>query len=185
MILINLFLTFLKIGLFTIGGGYAMIPLIQSEVLNNGWISNSDLLNFIAISESTPGPFAINIATFIGAELYGFPGAFCATFGVVFPSFIIILFIAVFYRKYQKNYVFFSALTGLKPTVVGLIGSAVISNFISSFLSSGFNPLDYTFYISFFLCIAFIIMAVKKINPIFIIVIAGGIGVIIGYTFNL
>ena len=94
MILLHLFLTFFKIGLFTIGGGYAMIPLIQEEVLQNHWLSFTDLIDFIAVSESTPGPFAVNIATYIGAETVGILGAVCATAGVVLPSFLIILLVA-------------------------------------------------------------------------------------------
>ena len=94
MILLHLFLTFFKIGLFTIGGGYAMIPLIQEEVLQNHWLSFTDLIDFIAVSESTPGPFAVNIATYIGAETAGVLGAVCATVGVVLPSFLIILLVA-------------------------------------------------------------------------------------------
>ena len=86
----TLFATFFKIGAFTFGGGYAMLPLIQAEVLNNNWMSNTELINFVAISESTPGPFAINISTFVGSKLYGVLGALFATLGVVLPSFIII-----------------------------------------------------------------------------------------------
>ena len=92
--MITLFLTFLKIGLFTFGGGYAMIPLITESVLANGWLTEAELLDFIAVAESTPGPVAINMATFIGASQGGFFGAVLATLGVVLPSFIIILIIA-------------------------------------------------------------------------------------------
>ncbi len=91
MIFLDLFWTFFKIGLFTFGGGYAMLPLIQAEVAAHGWLSTESLLNFVAVSESTPGPFAVNIATYIGSEMGGIPGAACATLGVALPSFIIIL----------------------------------------------------------------------------------------------
>ena len=101
MIFLKLFLTFFKIGLFTFGGGYAMLPLIQEEVLSNGWMELSSLIDFIAVSESTPGPFAINIATYVGSQMgsdFGVIGSifgsFCATLGVVLPSFIIILIVA-------------------------------------------------------------------------------------------
>ena len=103
MILLHLFLTFFKIGLFTIGGGYAMIPLIQEEVLQNHWLSSTDLIDFIAVSESTPGPFAVNIATYIGAETAGILGAVCATAGVVLPSFLIILLVAKWFLSMQEN----------------------------------------------------------------------------------
>ena len=104
MILLHLFLTFFKIGLFTIGGGYAMIPLIQEEVLQNHWLSFTDLIDFIAVSESTPGPFAVNIATYIGAETAGVLGAVCATVGVVLPSFLIILLVAKWFLSMQENH---------------------------------------------------------------------------------
>ena len=93
MSFLHLFFTFLKI---TIGGGYAMIPLIQSEVLANGWLTQQQLVDFIAVSESTPGPFAINIATFVGMKTYGVLGALATTTGVILPSFVIILLIAKF-----------------------------------------------------------------------------------------
>ena len=86
MLYLELFLTFFKIGLFTIGGGYAMLPLIQADVQAKGWMTAEELVNFIAVSESTPGPFAVNVSTYVGAELAGLPGAFCATLGVVLPS---------------------------------------------------------------------------------------------------
>ena len=95
MIYLKLFLSFFKIGLFTFGGGYAMIPLIQETVLNNNWMGLEKLIDFIAISESTPGPFAINMATFIGTTKGGFIGAVFSTLGVVLPSFIIILIVAI------------------------------------------------------------------------------------------
>ena len=99
-LLLKLFITFFKIGVFTFGGGYAMIPLITQEVLNNNWVDNTDvLIDFIAIAESTPGTFAINIATFIGFEQVGVIGAIAATLGVILPSFIIILIIASLFTK--------------------------------------------------------------------------------------
>ena len=84
MIYLRLFLTFLKIGAFTFGGGYAMIPLIQQEVIKNSWLTSEELIDFIAISESTPGPFAVNVSTFVGMQTGGIVGALCATFGVIF-----------------------------------------------------------------------------------------------------
>lgn len=122
MILLELFLTFFKIGLFTFGGGYAMLPLIQAETASHGWISEEELINFIAVSESTPGPFAVNISTYIGMTTGGFAGAFSATLGVVSPSFLIILLVAKFYEKFRENKVVSGCMSGLKPAVVGMIG---------------------------------------------------------------
>ena len=103
MLYLELFLTFFKIGLFTIGGGYAMLPLIQADVQAKGWMTAEELVNFIAVSESTPGPFAVNVSTYVGAELAGLPGAFCATLGVVLPSFLIILLVARFYAAFRSR----------------------------------------------------------------------------------
>ena len=91
---LELFWTFFKIGAFTFGGGYAMLPLIQAEVEAHGWITEEELLNIFAVSESTPGPFANNMATYVGSTMGGIPGAACATLGVVLPSFVIILIVA-------------------------------------------------------------------------------------------
>ena len=130
MIFLELFWTFFKIGLFTFGGGYAMIPLIQQEVLGNGWMDSEMLYNFIGISEATPGPIAVNMATFVGSTVgEGFGGsailgAICATIGVVLPSFIIILIVAAILKNFMQNKVFAKILSGIKPVVVGLIFAA-------------------------------------------------------------
>ena len=103
MIYLKLFLTFFKIGAFTFGGGYAMLPLIQQEVLSQGWMDLEQLVNFIAVSESTPGPLAVNLSTYIGAETGGLLGALSATIGVVLPSFVIILLVAKFYQAFRPT----------------------------------------------------------------------------------
>ena len=102
MIYLQLFLTFLKIGAVTFGGGYAMIPLIKDECLSSGWLTENELLNFIAVAESTPGPIAVNMATFVGSSQAGFWGSFVATLGVVFPSFVIILLVASVIKNLLK-----------------------------------------------------------------------------------
>ena len=128
----TLFWTFFKIGLFTFGGGYAMIPLITEEVLSHQWLTEDGLINFIAISESTPGPFAINIATFIGASQSGILGAIFATLGVVLPSFIIILLIASVFTMFEKNKYVKGALAGISPVVCALILGTGITLFIQN-----------------------------------------------------
>ena len=189
MIYLTLFWTFFKIGLFTFGGGYAMIPLIQSEVMAHGWMKMENLINFIAVSESTPGPFAINISTYIGAEMGGIFGSVCATFGVVLPSFVIILIVAKIYDKFKESKAVSGAMSGLKPAVIGLIGAAVISVGINVFFHDGFS-LDVfktvPFYISLvlFLGMLFLIMK-KKLHPIIIICISAAVGIAAGYAFNI
>ena len=118
MIFLDLFWTFFKIGLFTFGGGYAMLPLIQAAVEEHGWLSTETLLNFVAVSESTPGPFAVNIATYIGSELAGIAGAACATLGVVLPSFVIILIVARCFRRFRASRIVAGIMTGLKPAAL-------------------------------------------------------------------
>ena len=144
MIFIELFFTFFKIGLFTVGGGYAMLPLIRTEVLSKGWLTAEEIVNFIAVSESTPGPFAVNIATYIGSVRGGAAGAAFATLGVVLPSFLIILAIARCYKKFKSSKIVAGLMSGLKPAVIGLIAAAVLTVgktvFLNSATPTGFPP---------------------------------------------
>ncbi len=182
-ILFKLFITFFKIGLFTFGGGYAMIPLITDEVMANAWVESSDILiDFIAISESTPGPFAVNIATFIGFEQYGVLGALAATLGVILPSFIIILFIAKFFSKFSKNQYVKGFLKGIRPVVPGII----ISVGISFVLKYVFSIEDFQFSqgriqlgtIVIFLVIFIISRIWKKAHPVYLVAISGILGIL-------
>ncbi|MCQ2435811.1 MAG: chromate transporter [Clostridia bacterium] len=135
MICLELFLTFLKIGAFTFGGGYAMIPLIRDEVLSHGWMTDERIMDLIAVSESTPGPIAINMATFIGSSQGGFAGAVCATLGVVLPSFVIILIITALVANLMKFAGVQAFLSGVRPVVVGLICATSVTMFLSVILS--------------------------------------------------
>ena len=121
MIYLELFLTFLQVGAVSFGGGYAMISLIRERMLMYGWLTEEELLNMIAVSESTPGPIAVNMATFVGSAQGGILGAFLATLGVVLPSFIIILIIAALIRNFLKYKGVQAFLGGIRPCVVGLI----------------------------------------------------------------
>ena len=121
MIFFELFYTFFLIGIMTFGGGYAMIPMIQDSVVGHGWMTLNELTDFIAISEATPGPFAINIATFVGNNVGGILGAICTTLGVVLPSFIIILIVAFVLSKFLKSKYVKGALAGVRPIVLALI----------------------------------------------------------------
>lgn len=192
-IFLDLFLTFFKIGAFTFGGGYAMLPLMQEEVVNHGWMELADVINFIAVSESTPGPFAINMATYVGSEIGGafglagsIFGSFCATFGVVLPSFVVILIVAKCFERFKSSKVVKGCMTGLKPAVVGLIGSAIISVLITVFIPNGFSMgifTDASFYVELATFAICTVMAFKKVHPIIIIVLAAVLGIISGYVF--
>lgn len=184
MIYLKLFFTFMKIGLFTIGGGYAMLPMIQQEVLANGWTDSASLVNFIAVSESTPGPFAINIATYIGSKVGGVFGAVCTTVGVVLPSFVIILIIAKCYAAFQNSRIVRGCMSGLKPGVMGLIAASVISVAKTVFFSSGIttsvfsSPSFYVALVIFGLCCFF---SFRRLHPILIICLSGVLGIAAGY----
>ncbi len=136
MIYLELFLTFFKIGLFTFGGGYAMIPLIKSEVVAHGWMTAEEVVNFIAVSESTPGPFAINMATFVGSSQGGLLGSFVTTLGVIMPSFIVILIIAKLMKSFAENRFVKGVISGINPVAVGLILSTGIVVFAENIIGS-------------------------------------------------
>lgn len=198
--ILELFWTFFKIGAFTFGGGYAMLPLVQAAVLEHGWLAEAQIVDFIAVSESTPGPFAINIATYVGSQrgmaLLGESaigavfGAFIATLGVVLPSFIIILIVARFFEKFKNSKTVSGCMSGLKPAVIGLISSAVIS-----IGTTVFFPVDVTFdvvktaafYVSLviFAVSLYTVLKYKKLSPVYIIVGSAVLGIAVGYIFNI
>jgi len=121
--LLNLLIGFLKVGLFAFGGGYAAVPLIRDVVLSYGWLDQDMLTNMIAVSESTPGPIMINLATYVGSTQGGILGALIATLAVILPSFIIILVFVKLEKKLLKNQYIQAALSGVKPCVIGIIGA--------------------------------------------------------------
>ena len=177
MIYLKLLWTFFKIGLFTIGGGYAMIPMMKSEVVGIGWLTEGELLDFMAISESTPGPFAINIATFVGFNEAGVLGALCSTLGVILPSFIIILIISKILTNFINNRFVQAALKGVKPVVVALIFCVAFSLIWNGILGNlwQFDFFDYKALI--IMAIAFVMTRFKYTkNPILII----GVGAVLG-----
>ena len=187
---LSLYITFAKIGLFTIGGGYAMIPLIQDEIISRSWLSQSELINFIAVSESTPGTFAVNISTYIGSQVcsqYGVigqivGGAF-ATLGVITPSFIIILLVAKFYQQFKKSTVVSGVMSGLRPTVIGLIAAALINLARAVFFPNGFDLGEITsinFISSLVIYAICLVLILKKLHPIFMILIAAAAGLLSG-----
>ena len=184
--ILRLFLVYLKIGLFTFGGGYAMIPFIQETVLKHEWLTNQELIDFIAVSESTPGAFAVNISTYVGAQVGGIFGAVCATTGVVLPAFILILIIAKIYDKFKENQSVQGAMFGLKSTVVGLIAAAVISIAMEVFFANGITSAVFVTSTFWFSLVVFGIMLFlllyKKISPIIIIGLSALLGIGAGYA---
>ncbi|MBE6734907.1 MAG: chromate transporter [Ruminococcaceae bacterium] len=193
MIFLELFLMFMKLGAFTFGGGAAMMPFLEDEVVGRGWLTAEEFVDFVAISESTPGPFAVNIATYIGSikgvefggnTLWGILGAACATLGLVLPSFVIILLIARFYDKFKESRLVKGAMNGLKPVSIGLIAAAVLSIgqvvlFPSGFAFSEF--LTYNFITSLLLFAAMFVLCLKKAHPILIVTISGVVGIGFGF----
>ncbi len=164
--LLSLFLTFMKIGGFTFGGGYAMIPLIQKEAVDGKhWISDDDILEIVAIAESTPGPVAINAATFVGYRVCGFFGAFFATFGVVLPSFLIIVAISFVLTAFEKAKVVQYAFFGIRAGVVALILKALVGMYKKC-------PKNVVSYIV--MALSFVAAAILNIN-IFIVIIGCGL----------
>ena len=182
MIYLELFLIFFKIGAFTFGGGYAMLPLIQQEVLSHNWMDLEQLVNFVAVSESTPGPLAVNLASFVGAETGGLLGAGCATIGVVLPSFLIILLVARFYAAFRSSAIVSGAMGGLRPAVIGMIGAAVVSVGQTVFLPEGLAAVTaYPLVCSLTIFVLMAVLTYKKLHPIVIILLSALLGIVTGY----
>lgn len=185
---LELFLTFMKIGAFTFGGGYAMIAMIQAEAEHQGWLTQEELVDFVALSESTPGPLAVNMATFVGMRTGGVLGAIIATLGIILPSFIIILIIAKCFEKYEKSKAVGGIMSGLKPAVVGMIGAAFISVARTVFFPSGVSVSAFSavsFWVFLGLFAAASVLAFKKVHPIKIILLSAVIGIVAGYGLGL
>ena len=180
MIYVKLFWSFFQIGLFSIGGGYAAMPLIQNQVVDiHGWLSMGEFADVITISQMTPGPIAINAATFVGTRIAGLPGAIIATLGCVFPSCIIVLTLAFIYYKFRGLSTIQGILNGLRPAVVALIASAGLALVELAFwkekgISGNFENVD-VFAVIIFL-IALVILRKWKVNPIFVMLGAGVFG---------
>ncbi len=194
MIYLELFATFFMIGAVTFGGGYAMLPMIQEQVgLRWGHlISEQAMIDFVAVSESTPGPFAINMATYVGSVVGGqnggafwsVLGSFCATMGVVVPSFVVILIVAKCYEKFCNSRTVKGIMTGLKPAVVGLIASAIAGVFMTVFFPVGFTTQVFSlasFYISAGIFGLMLLLAFKKVHPILLICLSAILGIAFGY----
>lgn len=185
MIYLKLFLSFLQVGLFSIGGGYAALPLIQNQIVDlHGFITLGEFADIITIAEMTPGPIAINAATFVGMQTAGVAGAAVSTLGFVFPSFVIVLTLAFVYYKYRSLFIIQGILKGLRPAVVALIASAGISILLLAFFGAGnsFDMENLNTVSVFIFLLAIFILRKFKLSPVYIILGSGVLGLVI-YSF--
>ena len=187
MIYLKLFLTFLKIGAVSFGGGYGMISLIRDDCLSNAWLTEEELLNFIAVAESTPGPIAVNMASFVGSSQGGILGAFLATLGVVLPSFVVILLIASVFTRLLKYAGVKATLGGIRPAIIALILGTAATMFLS--LVFGIKNAGSTFSFDFKSAIVLVVVLLisfgcskwkkKQFSPILLILISGALGIVL------
>ena len=189
MIYLQLFLSFLQIGLFSFGGGYAAMPLIQEQIVDtHGWLSMSEFTDLITISQMTPGPIAINSATFVGIKIAGLAGAAVATAGCILPSCVIVTLLAKIYLKYRNVKTFQSVLDSLRPAVVAMIAAAGVSILTSAFWKNADKIIlaetDWSMALIFLICLILLIKV--KWNPILVMLLAGamklGISALIKFT---
>ena len=191
--MLELFLTFLKIGAVSFGGGYGMISLVREEALSHGWLTSDEFINMIAVAESTPGPIAINMATFIGSNEYGILGSALATLGVVLPAFLIILTISALIKNFIKYKGVQAFLSGVQPCVVALILSTALTMLLSALL--GFEHIGDVpsinivgiIVLPIIILISFLWKKLKNknISPILLIVISAVLGMILGPIFKM
>lgn len=175
MIYLQLFLSFLKVGTFSIGGGYAAIPFIQSEVVAwHGWLSASEFADLVTISEMTPGPVTVNSATFVGMRIAGIGGALAATFGVILPSLIIVSLLARLYYRYRSLSALQNVLACLRAAVVALIASAGLTILIGVIFPDGIYSLDTAdMFGALLFCAALLTLRKTKLSPILIMALCG------------
>ena len=183
MIYLDLFLGFLKVGCFAFGGAYGAIPLIRDVVLSYGWLSDEVLTYMIAVSESTPGPIMVNLATYIGSSQAGILGAFIATLAVVLPSFLIILFVTALLKTALKNKYVQAVLRGLKPCVIGIVlATGVYMVFKNCFGTISAIKVDLRAMVITILLVASMIgykqITKKKLSPIMLIVLSAVAGIV-------
>lgn len=176
MIYLQLFFSFLQVGMFSFGGGYAAMPLIQGQVVTaHKWLSMSEFTDLITISQMTPGPIVVNSATFVGIKIAGIPGALVATFGCILPSCIIVTVIAKLYLKYRNMAMLQGVLNSLRPAVVAMIASAGISILITAFWGNAaaiaLAGTKWSLVVIFVVCI--VLLRKIKMNPIWVMVLAG------------
>ncbi len=194
MTYIKLWFTFLKIGLFSFGGGYAMIPMIEKEIERNGWLSATEFFDIIAIAEMTPGPIAVNSATFVGYKAAGILGGLFATIGVSIPSLVLILIISRYFFKFQNHPLNTAMFYGIRPVIAGLITTAAV--FVSEtalfkeklsmdlLIKIFWQPLEVLNIESIFIFLVSLIALKRfKLHPILTIALSGVLGILLFYVF--
>ena len=185
MIYLELFLSFLKIGAVSFGGGYAMISLIREVVVESGWLSEAQFLDFVAVAESTPGPIAVNIATFVGSSQGGWLGALVGTLGVALPSFVIILIIAALVKNLMKYNGVKAFVEGIRPCIVALIIGTAITMGFNLFINITESGVDFQFANIAIISVIVVIdmlysyVSKKKMSPIIMIIISAALGIVI------
>ena len=186
MIYLQLFLSFLQIGAFSFGGGYAAMPLIQNQVVQlHPWLSQSEFTDLITISQMTPGPIAVNSATFVGTRIAGVPGALAATIGCVLPSCILVTILAKIYLKYRSLSLLQDILKSLRPAVIAMIAAAGVSILVTAFWGNDISSLHLDSILSstniravgIFL-LSLILLARFKMDPIHVMLLSGGAEVV-------
>lgn len=181
MIYLSLLFSFIQVGMFSIGGGYVAIPLIQNQAVNiHNWLTMDEFSNLVTIAEMTPGPIALNAATFVGIRMAGLSGAIVATFGCILPSLIIVSLLSYVYRKYRDMKILTYVLSFLRAAVIALIASAGL-NILKLVCFADGNIIDAALQMKNVLIFAaaFLLLMTKKVNPILVMCLSGLIGVII------
>ena len=167
--LLTMFGSFFKIGLFTFGGGYAMVPIIQREVIDRrGWVNRDEFVELLTLAQSAPGPIALNTSVFVGYKMRGYAGALAALLGVVVPAFTVILIVAIYFAQFRENVYVNAASKGMRPAVVALIVSPIVS------LSRGMGAWKYALAAAVALFVWW-----SGVSPIWLIIVAAGVGVAI------
>ena len=186
----QLFITFARIGLFTIGGGYAMLPMMQSELVErHGWATEQEMMDYYALAQCTPGPIGVNMATYVGYEMSGIPGSIFTTLGFVAPSIIIIIIVSLFLQKFRENRYVESAFYGLRPASSGLIASAALSVAIVALLAEDWSLAALpgcirwpAVALAVFLFIVTNLKKTKKWHPIVFLGFSAVVGIVFGFA---
>ncbi len=178
MILLELLFSFLQIGLLSIGGGYAAIPLIQDQVVRlHGWMALSEFTDLVTIAEMTPGPIAINAATFVGIRVAGVPGAVLATLGCILPGCVIVLILSALYRRYGRSKGLQTVLSTLRPATVALIAGATVTILSGALglsgMTVGVSLAAFPWVQTLLIAAAFVVLRLKKVSPILVILATG------------